>query len=141
MHTYRRTLAVGAALAGALTIGCADTGDAGGGGPAGAGTWSMEGRLETIVFEGPQGGTRHYLVPDDGMDALELTFDRGAFAPTAGSGARIGVRGRRDGAGFRVSAFDDEIDVRRGALPGVTPERTRTVAFVMVDYGSGVNVT
>jgi hypothetical protein len=104
----------------------------------------FEGRLETIVVEGPQGATRHFLLLDDGSDPVELQFDSD---PTWGSGARIGVRGRFEGTRFRVTAFDrvalpDEADtVREGALNGVTPERTRTVAFVMVDYGMGVNRT
>jgi hypothetical protein len=108
------------------------------------GAWPIEGRLETIVFEGPQGATRHYLVPDDGSDAIELDF---AVEPTAGSGARIGVAGRHEGAKFRVTSFDDAlvpaggVAIRQSALDGVTPEKTRTVAFVMVDYGMGVNQT
>ena len=108
------------------------------------GAWPLEGRLETIVFEGPQGATKHFLVPDDGSAAVELDFD---VAPTAGSGARIGVRGRHEGARFRVSSFDDALtpagatETRPGALSAAPPEKMRTIAFVMVDYGEGVNVT
>ncbi len=108
------------------------------------GAWPLEGRLETIVVEGPQGATKHFLVPDDGSAAVELDFD---VAPTAGSGARIGVRGRHEGARFRVSAFDDALtpagatETRLGALSAAPPEKMRTIAFVMVDYGEGVNVT
>ena len=116
--------------------------------PGEPGAWPLEGRLETVVVEGPRGTTKHFLVPDDGSAAFELDFD---VAPTAGSGARIGVRGRfvdsADGARFRVSAFDDALtptgatETRAGALSAAPPEKTRTIAFVMVDYGEGVNVT
>ena len=108
------------------------------------GAWPLEGRLETIVFEGPQGATKHFLVPDDGSAAVELDFD---VDPTAGSGARIGVRGRLEGARFRVSAFDDALipagatETRPAALSAAPPEKMRTIAFVGVDYGEGVNVT
>ena len=113
-------------------------------GTTGRSAWLLEGRLETIVVEGEHGGTKHFLMPDDGSEPLELAFD---VDPTSGSGARIGVNGRIDGPRLRVTAFDDALGstgsstLRESALTGVTPERTRTVAFVMVDYGSGVNVT
>src|SRR5262245_942872 len=113
--------------------------------PSGGGqsTWQLEGRLETIVVEGEHGGTRHFLLLDDGSDPIELGFDAD---PAWGSGSRIGVNGNLEGARFRVSAFEQlaargQNTLQQSALTGVTPERTRTVAFVMVDYGSGVNVT
>src|SRR5262245_62130830 len=124
-----------------FAVACANDPNPGGGGEK---DWPVVGRLETIVFEGPQGATRHFLVPDDGSDAIELDF---AVDPTAGSGARIGVDGRYDGTRFRVTSFNDQlapagdVAIRQSALDGVTPEKMRTVAFVMVDYGMGVNVT
>jgi hypothetical protein len=106
---------------------------------------ALEGTLEVIVVEGPQGGTRYFLMPDDAtVDPVELRFSN---APSSGSGARIAVDGGYEGNAFRVSAFDlDDLDAERAgkhveALAEAPPERTRTIAFVMVDYGEGVNVT
>src|SRR5262245_54729529 len=113
----------------AFSVGCANDPD-GRGGQSG---WLLEGRLETIGVEGEQGATKHFLIPDDGSDPIELWFD---VDPGSGSGSRIGVNGRFEGARFRVAAFDDALapsaasSGRQGALTGVTPERTRTVAFV-----------
>src|SRR5262245_36062633 len=80
---------------------CANGPDPSGGG---GGSWPVVGRLETIGFEAPHGAPRHFLVPDDGSEAIELDFE---IAPTAGSGARIGVAGRYEGARLRVTSFDD----------------------------------
>lgn len=104
----------------------------------------LEGRLEVIIAEGPQGGTRYFLVPDAAAaDVVELAFER---EPDSSSGTRIGVNGYHDGEKFVVSDLERrEVGHERGrlsqGLSGVTPERTRTIAFVMVDYGLGVNLT
>jgi len=105
----------------------------------------VTGKLEVIVVEGEHGGTRYYLLPDDAtLDPIELRFDR---APNLGSGVHIGVDGRYEGDALRVSGFDfpgldAEIPGKQVApLNAVTPEATDTVAFVMVDYGQGVNVS
>ena len=101
---------------------------------------ALEGTLEVIVVEGPHGGTRYFLMPDDAaLDPVELRFES---APSSGSGARIAVDGSYEGSVVRVSAFDlDEFIHARNVVTEAPPERTRTIAFVGVDYGDGVNVT
>ena len=104
----------------------------------------LEGRLEVVIVEGPAGGSRYFVVPDDpAADVVELAFER---APDATSGMRIAVDGHYDGDKFVVSGLDFS-DARRGpigrisrALEGVTPERTHTIGFMMVDYGDGINL-
>jgi MYXO-CTERM domain-containing protein len=123
----------------ALTLACSEGAD-----PASG--RALEGTLEVIVVEGPHGGTRYFLMPNDAaVDPVELRFEH---APSSGSGARIAVDGSYEGGSFQVSAFDelDELDAARTgkrveALAAAPPERSRTIAFVMVDYGEGVNVT
>jgi hypothetical protein len=140
MRPVRPSASLSAAVIASFVAACANSPDPGGG----QGAWLLEGRLETIVVEGPRGATKHFLFPDDGSDPVELDF---GVDPTSGSGSRIGVDGYFEGARFRVVAFDDTRvpeganTLRQSALAAVTPERTRTVAFVMVDYGMGVNQT
>jgi len=98
--------------------------------------------VEVIVVEGPQGGTRFFLMTDDRKAApVELRF---GSEHGLRSGDRIAVDGSYRGNAFHVSALD--VEEPDGERPGasvealVTPDRTDTIAFVMVDYGQGINV-
>jgi hypothetical protein len=72
----------------ALTLACSEGAD-----PASG--RALEGTLEVIVVEGPHGGTRYFLMPNDAaVDPVELRFEH---APSSGSGARIAVDGRYEG--------------------------------------------
>lgn len=126
-------------MLGALAAGCSDEADS-----KLSSSRALEGRLEVVIVEGPHGGTRYFLVPDDEeIDVVELVFER---APSSTSGMRIGVDGTYDGDKLVVSGFDLADDTRHAvgksieALNPAAPERSRTIAFVMVDYGEGVNL-
>ena len=103
---------------------------------------SREGSKPSLI-EGPEGRTYYFLMPDDGSDPVELTFDT---APVFASGTRIAVGGIWEGERFRVATLADPavetgpIARNAEALPEAAP-RMNTIAFVIVDYGDGMNVT
>jgi hypothetical protein len=101
----------------------------------------LEGRLEVIVVEGPRGSTQYFLMPDDGSDPVELTFDT---APAFASGTRVAVGGTWEGERFRAAKLEPvatgAIAQTAEALSEAAP-RMNTIAFVLVDYGDGLNVS
>lgn len=126
--------------------GCADAAQA----PEESGSWPLEGTLQVVVVDGPQGGTRYFLQREKGEKLLRLEL---AQAPRVGSGTRIALRGEHWGEMFRVS----ELDVRslsKQALPHASGERlgsaqqqiaadkrSRTIALALIDFNNdGVNV-
>ena len=110
------------------------------------GAWPLEGRLETIVFEGPQGATQAF--PGAGR---RLRGDRARFR--RGPDRGLGRAHRRPRPATKARGFVSRRSTTRLLRPGgrdrdaprrsrrVSTREMRTIAFVMVDYGEGVNVT
>ena len=109
--------------------------------PRSEGEAPLEGKLEVIVVEGPQGSTQYFLMPDDGSEPVELAFDT---APVSASGTRVALGGAWEGERFRVARLEP---VAKGAVAQTAEAlseaapRMNTIAFVLVDYGDGLNVT
>jgi hypothetical protein len=131
----------------ACLAGCADAAPA----PEPSESSALEGTLQVIVVDGPQGGTRYFLRREKGETPLELKLEQ---APRVGSGSRVRLRGTPWGEKFLVS----ELEVRplpKAAVPRASGERlgsseqqlagkmkrSRTIAFAMIDFDNdGVNV-
>lgn len=114
-------------------------------------SWPLEGTLQVVVVDGPQGGTKYFLQRAKGEVPIQLELSQ---APQAGSGARIALRGELWGEKFRVS----ELYVRslsNEVLPRASGERfgsvqqqiagqvkrSRTIALALIDFNNdGVNI-
>jgi len=131
----------------AWLAGCADTPPA----AEESGSWPLEGTLQVVVVDGPDGGNRYFLRPDDGAELLPLEL---AQPPRVGSGTRIALRGEQWGEKFRVSELEvrslaerarshaagERLGSQQQQLAGQV-KRSRTIALALIDFNNdGVNI-
>ncbi len=139
-HTLRCLIVLGV-LCGALA--CAiDDGSQPGPAPAGA----VRGELDVFSATFPDGTSEYQYalrVMGDAGDQRRLLFP---INPDLASGAWLDVWGQSDGQDILVEhyvplAFSSPSESSAHALITGTPSKTRNIVFVLVDLGSGVNLT
>jgi len=129
---------VSAATLVAGLVSCSDAPSAPGAGGLLAPPGATEGTLERYVATFDDGHSERWysLQTGDGSPPVRLAFDG---PPRSQSGARIRVWGDAEGGNLRVARYEElapapDLDVRAAS-------KQETYAFVLVDTGSGVNIT
>ncbi|MBN2575470.1 MAG: hypothetical protein JXP73_12975, partial [Deltaproteobacteria bacterium] len=110
--------------------------------PAGA----LRGELAVYSATFPDGTSEYRYFLRVGGDALDERRLRFAANPDLASGAWLDVWGRAEGKEIVVDRFapvaiSGGVEATWRALVTADPYKTRTIAFVLVDLGAGVNLT